>query len=180
VLPVQWGTLAECGTQLAASASRATVRLTACADREGDRVGTLAWNTTRHLEAWCALFLVAGLAMYRSHCRASHGRLTAPVEHVTDRCLPGAVCACKGSGGARRGRYGIMGLGAVCHTLNPRLFAADLAYIINHGAESSRWSAAACLCAARSQLVSWQCVLRQRAVVSVSQADACHAVGRRC
>ena len=26
-----------------------------------------------------------------------------------------------------------MGLGAVCHTLNPRLFAADLEYIINHG-----------------------------------------------
>ncbi len=29
-------------------------------------------------------------------------------------------------------RYGIMGLGAVCHTLNPRLFLADLEYIINH------------------------------------------------
>ena len=39
--------------------------------RTGDRVGTLAWNTHRHLEAW----------------------------------------------------YGIAGLGAVYHTLNPRLFA---------------------------------------------------------
>ena len=28
--------------------------------------------------------------------------------------------------------YGIMGLGAVCHTLNPRLFAEQLVYIINH------------------------------------------------
>ncbi|WP_337187789.1 long-chain-fatty-acid--CoA ligase [Phenylobacterium sp.] len=28
--------------------------------------------------------------------------------------------------------YGIMGIGAVCHTLNPRLFADQLAYIINH------------------------------------------------
>ena len=27
-----------------------------------------------------------------------------------------------------------MGLGAVVHTLNPRLFAADLEYLINHGA----------------------------------------------
>ena len=27
-----------------------------------------------------------------------------------------------------------MGVGAVCHTLNPRLFAADLDYIVNHGA----------------------------------------------
>ncbi len=28
--------------------------------------------------------------------------------------------------------YGIMGLGAVCHTLNPRLFADQLIYIANH------------------------------------------------
>jgi acyl-CoA synthetase (AMP-forming)/AMP-acid ligase II len=28
--------------------------------------------------------------------------------------------------------YGIMGVGAVCHTLNPRLFAEQLVYIINH------------------------------------------------
>jgi fatty-acyl-CoA synthase len=46
----------------------------------GDRVATLAWNTSRHMEAW----------------------------------------------------YGIMGIGAVCHTLNPRLHPEQLAYIINH------------------------------------------------
>ncbi len=46
----------------------------------GDRVATLAWNTSRHIEAW----------------------------------------------------YGIMGMGAVCHTLNPRLFAEQLCYIVNH------------------------------------------------
>jgi fatty-acyl-CoA synthase len=28
--------------------------------------------------------------------------------------------------------YGIMGIGAVCHTLNPRIFAEQLCYIINH------------------------------------------------
>lgn len=28
-----------------------------------------------------------------------------------------------------------MGIGAVCHTLNPRLFAADLEYIINHAGD---------------------------------------------
>lgn len=28
--------------------------------------------------------------------------------------------------------YGIMGLGAVCHTLNPRLFVEQLTYIVNH------------------------------------------------
>lgn len=44
-------------------------------------VGTFAWNTTRHLEAW----------------------------------------------------YGIMGLGAVCHTLNPRLSDRDITYIADTG-----------------------------------------------
>ncbi|HLF31508.1 MAG TPA: long-chain-fatty-acid--CoA ligase [Xanthomonadales bacterium] len=48
--------------------------------RLGDRVGTMAWNTDRHVEAW----------------------------------------------------FGIMGLGAICHTLNPRLFAEQMVYIINH------------------------------------------------
>jgi fatty-acyl-CoA synthase len=28
--------------------------------------------------------------------------------------------------------YGIMGVGAVCHTLNPRLFADQLCYVVNH------------------------------------------------
>jgi fatty-acyl-CoA synthase len=46
----------------------------------GDRIGTMAWNTDRHLEAW----------------------------------------------------FGIMGNGAIYHTLNPRLFAEQLVYIINH------------------------------------------------
>ena len=46
----------------------------------GDRVGTLGWNTQRHLEAW----------------------------------------------------YAISGRGAVCHTINPRLFEEQLEYIINH------------------------------------------------
>ncbi|HXY89304.1 MAG TPA: AMP-binding protein, partial [Xanthobacteraceae bacterium] len=48
--------------------------------KPGDRVGTLAWNTWRHLEAW----------------------------------------------------YGILGAGAVYHTVNPRLFPDQLVYIINH------------------------------------------------
>ncbi len=31
--------------------------------------------------------------------------------------------------------YGIMGIGAVCHTLNPRLFEEQLVYIVNHAAD---------------------------------------------
>ncbi|WP_024513618.1 fatty-acid--CoA ligase [Bradyrhizobium sp. Tv2a-2] len=46
----------------------------------GDRIATIAWNTTRHLECW----------------------------------------------------YGIMGIGAVCHTVNPRLFPEQIAWIVNH------------------------------------------------
>ncbi len=46
----------------------------------GDRVGTLAWNTHRHLELW----------------------------------------------------YGIAGIGAVTHTVNPRLFPEQIAWIIDH------------------------------------------------
>ncbi len=46
----------------------------------GDRVGTLAWNTSRHMEAW----------------------------------------------------YAISGQGAICHTVNPRLFPEQLRFIVNH------------------------------------------------
>ncbi|HEV2650496.1 MAG TPA: 3-(methylthio)propionyl-CoA ligase [Rhizomicrobium sp.] len=48
--------------------------------KSGDRIGTLAWNTWRHLETW----------------------------------------------------YGITGIGAIYHTLNPRLFPDQLVYIANH------------------------------------------------
>ncbi|MEM7615053.1 MAG: AMP-binding protein, partial [Pseudomonadota bacterium] len=47
---------------------------------QGDVVGVMAWNTTRHLELW----------------------------------------------------YGVPGAAAVLHTLNPRLFAEQLVYVINH------------------------------------------------
>jgi acyl-CoA synthetase (AMP-forming)/AMP-acid ligase II len=48
--------------------------------RAGDRVGTLAWNGSRHLEVY----------------------------------------------------YAAPGMGAICHTINPRLHPDDIAYIVNH------------------------------------------------
>ncbi len=48
--------------------------------KQGDIIGTMAWNGYRHMEIW----------------------------------------------------YGLMGHGGIVHTLNPRLFADQLAYIINH------------------------------------------------
>ena len=65
--------------QVYARAKRVSSVLAGLEVAPGDRVATLAWNNTRHLELW----------------------------------------------------YGIMGMGAVCHTLNPRLFADQLVYIIN-------------------------------------------------
>ncbi len=52
--------------------------------QQGDRIATLAWNTTRHMECW----------------------------------------------------YGAMGIGAVLHTLNPRLFPDQIAWIINHAEDT--------------------------------------------
>ncbi len=62
--------------------SRSNWRRPCCAlgVEPGERVGTLAWNGYRHLEAY----------------------------------------------------YGISGMGAVCHTINPRLFPEQIVYIINH------------------------------------------------
>lgn len=54
--------------------------LTARGVAGGERIGTLAWNTYRHLEVY----------------------------------------------------YGVSGMGAVCHTINPRLFPEQIAYIIDH------------------------------------------------
>jgi fatty-acyl-CoA synthase len=51
--------------------------------RPGDRIGTLAWNSHRHLEVY----------------------------------------------------YAAPGMGAICHTINPRLHAEDIAYIVNHAGD---------------------------------------------
>jgi acyl-CoA synthetase (AMP-forming)/AMP-acid ligase II len=70
---------------LAARARQLAQALLALGARPGDRIGTLAWNTHRHLEPY----------------------------------------------------YAIAGIGAVCHTINPRLFPEQLAYLIDHAAD--RW-----------------------------------------
>lgn len=67
-------------TDLDRGARRLASALTKLGIKHGDIIGTMGWNTYRHMETW----------------------------------------------------YGIMGLGAVVHTLNPRLFADQLIYIINH------------------------------------------------
>ena len=66
--------------EAAARARQLANALTQLGIANGERIGTLAWNTHRHFELY----------------------------------------------------YGISGLGAVCHTINPRLFADQLIFIINH------------------------------------------------
>jgi fatty-acyl-CoA synthase len=66
--------------QVHARAKQVSHALSELGVRRGDRVGTLAWNTARHLELW----------------------------------------------------YGVMGIGAVCHTLNPRLHPDQLCWLIRH------------------------------------------------
>jgi len=53
--------------------------------KKGDPVGTLAWNTYRHLEIY----------------------------------------------------YGVPGMGGICHTLNPRLFPKQIAWVINHAEDKA-------------------------------------------
>jgi fatty-acyl-CoA synthase len=71
--------------ELRARALKVSQRLEKDGYRLGDRIGTLAWNTARHMEAW----------------------------------------------------YGIMGLGGVYHTLNPRLFPEQIAWIMNHAEDKA-------------------------------------------
>jgi fatty-acyl-CoA synthase len=74
--PIHRSTYAQVGARTAQLAHA----LRALGVRDGDRIGTLAWNTYRHLELY----------------------------------------------------YAVSGIGAVCHTINPRLFPAQIAYIVNH------------------------------------------------
>lgn len=86
-------------------------------------MATLAWNSSRHMECWYGI-------MVRGRTR-SNKRLSLCVY---PNWLAGHVSGSKGT-------VGILvctcsqGIGAVCHTLNPRLFEKDLEYIINHAGE---------------------------------------------
>jgi fatty-acyl-CoA synthase len=69
--------------QIRQRAKKVSQRLEKDGIKLGDRVGTLAWNTWRHLEAW----------------------------------------------------YGILGIGAIYHTVNPRLFPDQIVWIVNHAGD---------------------------------------------
>jgi fatty-acyl-CoA synthase len=97
-------------------ARRFSAALLAAGIRPGDRIGTLAMNGARHLEAW----------------------------------------------------FGIMGVGAVCHTVNPRLFEDQLAYIVEHGGD--RWLLADPLFAPLAERLQARCPAVER-IVYLCDAD---------
>lgn len=69
---------------------------------------------------------------YRDLDRRSRALASAARKHL--KAKKGSVIATMAWNGYRHMEiwYGLMGLGAVVHTLNPRLFAEQLIYIINH------------------------------------------------
>ncbi|MBO9547266.1 long-chain-fatty-acid--CoA ligase [Caulobacter sp.] len=74
--------------------------------------------------------------------RSAYGQLHARAKQVTSALRdwgvePGDRVATLAWNTARHMEvwYGAMGMGAVCHTLNPRLFPAQLVYIINHAGD---------------------------------------------
>ena len=69
---------------------------------------------------------------YRDLDRRSRALASAAKKHL--KAKKGSVIATMAWNGYRHMEiwYGLMGLGAVVHTLNPRLFAEQLIYIINH------------------------------------------------
>ncbi len=71
--------------------------------------------------------------------RTTYGQIRARAKKLSNALLahgikPGDRVATLAFNTARHieAWYGVMGIGAVCHTLNPRLFAEQLIYIINH------------------------------------------------
>ena len=71
--------------------------------------------------------------------RTTYGQLHERAKRLSNALLgmgikPGDRVATLGwnSGRHMEAWYAVMGIGAVCHTLNPRLFAEQLCYIINH------------------------------------------------
>jgi fatty-acyl-CoA synthase len=88
------------------------------------------WHTTRE---------VVTRSVEGPIVRATYGEIHARAKRLSNALLafgvrPGDRVATLAwnSGRHIEAWYAIMGVGAVCHTLNPRLFADQLCYIINH------------------------------------------------
>ena len=92
-----------------------------------------------HAKAWHGGREIVSRSVEGPIVRTSYGEVHTRAKKVSNALLalgvqPGDRVATLAWNTARHieAWYGIMGIGAVCHTLNPRLFAEQLCYIINH------------------------------------------------
>ncbi|HEY9237155.1 MULTISPECIES: long-chain-fatty-acid--CoA ligase [Phenylobacterium] len=92
-----------------------------------------------HAKAWYADREIVSRSVEGPIVRTTYGQVHERAKRVSNILLamgirPGDRVATLAWNTARHieAWYGIMGIGAVCHTLNPRLFAEQLVYIINH------------------------------------------------
>jgi fatty-acyl-CoA synthase len=92
-----------------------------------------------HAKAWHGDREVVGRSVEGPMVRTTYAQIHERAKRVSNVLLglgiePGDRVATLAWNSARHMEiwYGIMGIGAVCHTLNPRLFADQLCYIINH------------------------------------------------
>ncbi len=92
-----------------------------------------------HAKAWYADREVVSRSVEGPIVRTTYGQVHERAKRVSNVLLglgikPGDRVATLAWNTARHieAWYGIMGIGAVCHTLNPRLFPEQLVYIINH------------------------------------------------
>jgi fatty-acyl-CoA synthase len=92
-----------------------------------------------HANTWHADREVVSRSIEGPIVRSTYGQIHERAKRVSNLLLslgvkPGDRIATMAwnSGRHLETWYGVMGIGAVCHTLNPRLFAEQLCYIINH------------------------------------------------
>ncbi|WP_309644822.1 long-chain-fatty-acid--CoA ligase [Phenylobacterium sp.] len=92
-----------------------------------------------HAKAWHGAREVVSRSVEGAIVRTTYEQIHARAQRVSNALLalgvqPGDRIATLAWNTGRHieAWYGIMGIGAICHTLNPRLFAEQLCYIVNH------------------------------------------------
>jgi len=96
-----------------------------------------------HAKAWHPNVEVVSRSVEGPIVRTTYGQIHGRARQLSNSLLalgvkPGDRVATMAWNTARHLEcwYGIMGIGAICHTLNPRLFAEQLTYIVNHAEDS--------------------------------------------
>ncbi len=95
-----------------------------------------------HAQAWHGRREIVSVSAEGMKTRTNFAAVRARAKKVSNALLAEGIArgdrvATMGWNGARHleAWYGIIGIGAVCHTLNPRLFEEHLVYITNHAAD---------------------------------------------